>query len=108
MKRSGGKMCSYSKKLCSSLARLSSERDKDEQTEVRTPFSSPQYILPLTMALLTSYTVSAHYASYRKEGRMMFKIRAGTMGLTNRTGRMSRVRRKGGNKAYITTRSEEK
>ena len=78
-------MYSYSKKSCSSLARLSSERDK--QTEVRTPFSRPQYILPLKMALLTSYTVSAHYASYQKEGCMMFKIRVGTMGLTNRTGR---------------------
>ena len=31
-------------------------------TEVRTPFSRPQYVLPLTMALLTSYTVNARYA----------------------------------------------
>ena len=38
---------------------------RDKQTEVRTPFSRPQYILPLTIALLTSYTVSAHYASYK-------------------------------------------
>ena len=42
-------------------------RQRDEQTEVltevRTRFSRPQYILPLKMALLTSYTVSAHYAS---------------------------------------------
>ena len=42
-------------------------RQRDEQTEVltevRTPFSGPQYVLPLTMALLTSYTVSAHCAS---------------------------------------------
>ena len=41
-------------------------RQRDEQTEVltevRTPFSRPQYVLPLTMALLTSYTVSAHSA----------------------------------------------
>ena len=41
-------------------------RQRDEQTEVltevRTPFFRPQYMLPLTMALLTSYTVSAHSA----------------------------------------------
>ena len=41
-------------------------RQRDEQTEVltevRTPFSRPQYVLPLTMALLTSYTVNARYA----------------------------------------------
>ena len=39
---------------------------RDEQTEVltevRTPFSRPQYVLPLTMALLTFYTVNARYA----------------------------------------------
>ena len=43
-------------------------RQRDEQTEVltevRTRFSRPQCILQqLTIALLTSYTVSAHYAS---------------------------------------------
>ena len=43
-------------------------RQRDEQTEVRTEvrtlFSRAQYIYPFKMALLTSYTVSAHYASY--------------------------------------------
>ena len=37
-------------------------RQRDEQTEVltevRTRFQGPQYVLPLTMALLTSYTVN--------------------------------------------------
>ena len=41
-------------------------RQRDEQTEVltevRTRFQGPQYVLPLTMALLTSYTVNARYA----------------------------------------------
>ena len=41
-------------------------RQSDEQTEVltevRTRFQGPQYVLPLTMALLTSYTVNARYA----------------------------------------------
>ena len=41
-------------------------RQRDEQTEVltevRTQFQGPQYVLPLTMALLTSYTVNARYA----------------------------------------------
>ena len=41
-------------------------RQRDEQTEVwtevRTPYYRPQYVLPLTMALLTSYTVNAPYA----------------------------------------------
>ena len=41
-------------------------RQRDEQTEVltevRTRFFRPQYVLPLTMALLTSYTVNARYA----------------------------------------------
>ena len=45
-------------------------RQRDEQTEVLTevltPFFLPQYILPLTMALLTSYTVSAHGARYEE------------------------------------------
>ena len=39
---------------------------RDEQTEVLTEvwtrFQGPQYVLPLTMALLTSYTVNARYA----------------------------------------------
>ena len=35
-------MCSYSKKLCSFLARLSSEQD--EQTEMPTPKNLPQYV----------------------------------------------------------------
>ena len=41
-------------------------RQRDEQTEVLTEvwtrFQGPQYVLPLTMALLTSYTVNARYA----------------------------------------------
>ena len=41
-------------------------RQRDEQTEVwtevRTPYYRPQYVLPLTMALLTFYTVNARYA----------------------------------------------
>ena len=41
-------------------------RQRDEQTEVltevRTRFQGPQYVLPLTMALLTSYTANARYA----------------------------------------------
>ena len=41
-------------------------RQRDEQTEVltevRTRFQGPQYVLPFTMALLTSYTVNARYA----------------------------------------------
>ena len=47
-------------------------RQRDEQTEVltevRTRFHRPQYVLPLTMALLTSYTVSAHSARYQAPG----------------------------------------
>ena len=41
-------------------------RQRDEQTEVLTEvwtrFQGPQYVLPLTMALLASYTVNARYA----------------------------------------------
>ena len=41
-------------------------RQRDEQTEVltevRTRFQGPQYVLSLTVALLTSYTVNARYA----------------------------------------------
>ena len=48
-------------------------RQQDEQTEVwtevRTPFYRPQYVLSLTMALLTSYTVNARYAE-PAEGRL--------------------------------------
>ena len=67
MKRSGGKMCSYSKKIML-ISREVIERAglRDEQTEVLTEvwtrFQGPQYVLPLTMALLTSYTVNARYA----------------------------------------------
>ena len=62
-------------------------RQRDEQTEVltevRTRFQGPQYVLPLTMALLTSYTVNARYAEPAfgrlttraniSEGEMLFR-----------------------------------
>ena len=45
-------------------------RQRDEQTEVLTEvwtrFQGPQYVLPLTMALLTSYTVNASADSLRE------------------------------------------
>ena len=46
------------------IERASPTRDEQTEvlTEVWTPFFRPQYVLPLTMALLTSYTVNARYA----------------------------------------------
>ena len=50
------------------------QRDKQTEvlTEVRTSYCRPQYVLPLTMALLTSYTVNARYAEPAGSLRKLF------------------------------------
>ena len=68
-------------------------RQQDEQTEVwtevRTPFYRPQYVLSLTMALLTSYTVNARYAELAGSLRELSSVRNKTQKVGNNCNNMT-------------------